>query len=246
MSPLIASFYKMPVLCKVLRVMGVNLIINSLGIIQINRLRKQLAFRRIALINVFSYLSAAIIAVSMAYMGYGVWSLVAMQLLVSSFSVCLFWIITKWSPSLSFSIVSLKSLFGFGGYLLFSGILQEVCRNLQGLIIGRKFSSVEMGLYAQAKKLDDVVSQTLSNIIVQVMFPVYSEIQNDLERTREMLRMNIRAISFITFPVMILLILIAHPLIDFLYGYKWEATVPYFQILCVCLLYTSPSPRDRG
>ena len=232
-SPYVAYFYRMPILCDLLRVMGINLIINSLGIIQINRQRKQLAFKRIALINIFSYILAAVIAVGMAYGGYGVWSLVAMQLLFSLFSVSLFWIVTKWKPSLCFSLDSMKELFRFGGYLLFASIFQEICRNLQGLIIGRRFSSVEMGLYAQAKKLDDVASQALPNIIVQVIFPVYSQIQDDLEQTRQVLRINIRIIGFVTFPLMALLIVIAEPLIEFLYGHKWDAAVPYFQILCV-------------
>lgn len=236
-APVIASFYKMPLLCDVLRVMGLNLIISSFGIIQINRQRKQLAFRRIALINIISYLLASIIAISMAYNDYGVWSLVTLQMLYGLFSVVMFWITTRWKPNLCFSVQSLKNLFSFGGYLLFAGILQEICRNLQGLIIGRRFSSIEMGLYAQAKKLDDVTSLTLPNIIVQVIFPVYSQLQNNLERTREVLRMNIRIISFFTFPLMILLIIIAYPLIDFLYGNKWEAAVPYFQILCISGLF---------
>lgn len=236
-APVIASFYKMPLLCDVLRVMGLNLIVSSLGIIQINRLRKQLAFRRITLVNIISYLFASIIAIGMAYNDYGVWSLVASQMLYGLFSVVMFWITTRWKPNLCFSVQSLKNLFSFGGYLLFATVLQEVCKNLQGLIIGRRFSSVEMGLYAQAKKLDDVTSLTLPNIIVQVIFPVYSQLQNDLERTRKVLRMNIRIISFFTFPLMILLIIIAHPLIDFLYGNKWEAAVPYFQILCVSGLF---------
>ena len=227
----------MPLLCDVLRVMGLNLIISSLGIIQINRQRKQLAFKRIALINITSYLFASIIAIGLAYNDYGVWSLVTLQMLYGLFSVVIFWITTKWTPNLCFSVQSLKNLFSFGGYLLFASVLQEICKNLQGLIIGRRFSSIEMGLYAQAKKLDDVTSLTLPNIIVQVIFPVYSQLQNNLERTKEVLRMNVRIISFFTFPLMILLIIIAHPLITFLYGGKWEAAVPYFQILCVSGLF---------
>ena len=213
--------------------MGLNLIISSLGIIQINRQRKQLAFKRIALINIASYLLASIIAIGLAFNDYGVWSLVALQILYGAFSVIMFWIITKWKPNWCFSFQSLRDLFGFGGYLLFSGVLQEICKNLQGLIIGRRFSSIEMGLYSQAKKLDDITSLTLPNVIVQVMFPVYSQIQNNLDRTREMLKMNIRVISFLIFPLMLLLIIIAYPLIDFLYGDKWYDAVPYFQILCV-------------
>lgn len=233
LSPLIAHFFRIPLLKQVLRVLGIILVINSFSIIQSNRLRKQLALGKIAFANVSALFGASIVGIVLAYHGYGVWSLVIIQLLYAFFVALILWFVAKWYPSFCFSLKSLKSLFGFGGYLLLSNILQEICRNLQGIIIGRKFSSTEMGLYAQAKKLDDVVSQTLPNIIVQVMYPVYSQIQDDLERTQAILRLNIRVISFVTFPVMLLLILIAHPLIEFLFGSKWDACVPYFQILCI-------------
>ena len=103
-APFIASFYKMPLLCDVLRVMGVNLVISSFGIIQINRQRKQLAFQRIALINIISYLLASIVAISLAYNDFGVWSLVVLQILYGIFSVSMFWFVTKWKPSLCFSV----------------------------------------------------------------------------------------------------------------------------------------------
>lgn len=232
-APVIASFYRMPLLEDILRVLGFILVINALGVIQINRLRKQLSFKIIAIVNISSYLISAITAVLMALNDYGVWSLVTLQILYSMLSVGSFWCYTKWKPSLCFSIQSLKTLFSFGGFLLFSNILQEVCKNLQGLIIGRRFSSVEMGLYSQAKKLGDVTSYTLPNVIVQVMFPFYSQLQSDITRLRETLQMNVRIISWFTFPIMIILIIIANPLINFLFGNKWEAAVPYFQLLCV-------------
>ena len=232
-APFIASFYRMPILSDVLRIWGITLIISSLGIIQINRLRKRLAFKEIAIVNITSYFIAAAIAIVMAFKGFGVWSLVALQIFYNSISVLFYWIYTKWHPSFCFSLQSLRSLFGFGSYILFSNILQETCKNLQGLIIGRKFSSAEMGLYSQAKKLGDVVYYTLPNVVVQVMFPVYSQMQTDVNRLREVLSMNVRVISFITFPLMMLLIGIAAPLIEFLYGEKWNDSVPYFQLLCI-------------
>ena len=233
LSPFIAIFFKMPLLNQVLRVLGIILIINSFSIIQNNRLRKQLALGRIALANISALFGASLIAILLAYHGYGVWSLVIMQLLNAFLVAIILWLVAKWHPSFCFSLKSLKDLFGFGGYLLLSNILQEICRNLQGIIIGRRFSPTEMGLYAQAKKLDDVVSLTLPNIIIQVMYPVYSQIQNDLERTQTVLRLNVRMICFVTFPIMLGLVLIAHPLINLLFGSKWEASVPYFQILCI-------------
>lgn len=232
-SPWIALFFKIPLLKDVLRVLGCILIINSFSIVQNNRLRKQLALKKLACINIGALVVASCIAIILAYSGFGVWSLVVMQLLNASMFTILIWMFEKWRPSLCFSLRAMKELFHFGGYLLAANILQEVCRNLQGLIIGRKFSSTEMGLYSQAKKLDDVTSLTLPNIIVQVMFPIYSQLQNDKRKMGDTLRMNVRLITFVTFPLLILLIIVAHPLILFLYGSKWEATVPYFQVLCV-------------
>lgn len=232
-APVIASFYRMPLLESILKVLGIILVINALGVIQINRLRKQLSLKIIAIVNILSYFFSALVAIIMALNGYGVWSLVALQLLYSLLSVASFWVCTKWYPSFCFSMQSLKELFSFGGFLLFSNILQEVCKNLQGLIIGRRFSSVEMGLYAQAKKLGDVTSYTLPNVIVQVMFPVYSQLQSDILKLRNTLRRNVRFISWFTFPIMILLIIVAESLVMFLYGKQWVAAVPYFQLLCI-------------
>ena len=232
-APLVAAFFNLPLLCDILRVFGLVIIINSLIIIQNNRLRKQLAFRTIALINVGSLIMAAFIAVYMAYKGCGVWSLVAMQILYGIFQNLFLWGIVRWCPSLKFSVSSLKSLFGFGGYLLASNVLQEICKNMQGIIIGRKFSAIQMGYYAQAKKLDDVCSYALPNILVQVIFPVYSQFQNDRERLCDLLGLSVRLIAYFIFPLMLLLVLVAEHLILFLYGDKWIFSVPYFQILCV-------------
>lgn len=232
-APLIATFFHLPLLCRILRVMGVILIINALVIVQNNRLRKQLAFRTIALVNICSYLSAALFAVWSAYKGMGVWSLVIMQLLFGCIQCLLLWYLTRWLPTWSFSLRSLKTMFGFGGYLLISNILQVVCQNMQGIIIGRKFSASQLGFYSQAKKLDEMSSYVLPNIIVQVIFPIYSQIQNDHKKLQHVLGLSIRIISYLIFPLMLLLILVAEPLIIFLYGVKWSTSILYFQILCI-------------
>ncbi|WP_300901438.1 lipopolysaccharide biosynthesis protein [uncultured Bacteroides sp.] len=233
LSPYIALFFKMPLLSDVLKVLGLILIINSLGIIQNNRLRKQMKFKKISFVNVSSFFISSLVGIYLACHGLGVWSLVIMQLCNAMFNAGTLWVVARWYPSFVFSFRTLKELFGFGGYLLASNILQEICKNLQGLIIGRKFSSVEMGFYSQAKKLDDIACLTLPNVIMQVMFPLYSQLQNDLKQLKNALNMSVQVISFVIFPLIAILILIAHPLICFLYGHKWEGAIPYFQILCV-------------
>ncbi len=232
-APYIALFFKLSLLSKILRVLGLILIVNALIIVQNNRLRKQLAFKTIALINISSLSIASVIAIYTAYKGLGVWSLVIMQLVNSVFQNCLLWGIMRWFPNWTFSFGSLKKLFGFGGYLLAANILQTTCLNMQGIIIGRNFSAAQMGFYSQANKLNDVCSYALPNVIVQVIFPVYSQFQNDKKKLQELLSLSVRIISYFIFPLMLLLILLAEPLIVFLYGEKWLTSVPYFQILCV-------------
>lgn len=232
-APTIGRFFSLPILSDILRVVGLSIIINSVFTIQKNRLQKQLAFKLIAITELSSYIIGAICAVYMAYHGYGVWSLVGMQISSGITSVVALWIITRWHPSLCFSMRSLKELFSFGGFILAANILQEICKNLQGLIIGKKYSAAQMGYFSQANKLDQITSYSIPQVIVQVMYPVFSSIQDDRKRLKEVLLMNIRVISYLIFPLLAILILIAEPLILKLYGVKWLLSVPYFQVLCV-------------
>lgn len=239
-SPLVAIYFSMPILSDVLRIIGLNLIVTSIMSIQMTRLRKELAFKKIAITNIVSYVFSSLIAIVMAYHGLGVWSLVVMQLFGSITAITILWIITKWHPKLCFSKSTMRELFSFGGYIMAAGILQEFCKNLQGIIIGKKFSATQMGYFSQAYKLDQVSSYSIPQVIIQVMYPVYSSIQDDKMKLVDILSMNIRVLSFLIFPLIGLLILIAEPLIMWLYGEKWLPSIPYFQILCfggffVCL-----------
>lgn len=232
-APLIARFYKLPELIGIIRVIGLSLIVDALSIIQQNKLRKQLEFKKLAIVTVLAYALGAAVALFMAYSGAGVWALVANTLGGSLFMAILVWLATRWLPSLTFSRASLRNLFGFGGYLLASNILQTVCQNLQGLIIGRRFSATQMGYYSQAAKLDNICSYSIPQIIIQVVFPVFSSLQDDYERIRKAALKVMGVIAHLIFPLMALLILIAEPLITGLYGEKWLPSVPYFRILCV-------------
>jgi O-antigen/teichoic acid export membrane protein len=232
-SPGVASFFNTAMLEELLRVLGLVIIINSLSIVQRTILRKRLDFKRIAIIDIISYSISSIIAIYIAHHGYGAWSLVGMQLANATLSAAMFWLVAKWRPSLVFSLQSLKSLFSYGGYILVASIMQDICTHIQGVVIGHRFSAAQTGLYAQAKKMDEVASMTLPAVFCQVLFPLYSEQQDNIEHLRDMLRKNVQTIAFIIFPLMMLLIIIAKPLFLLLYGTQWCDAVPYFQILCI-------------
>lgn len=232
-SPLIARFYSMPMLAEVLRVIALNLIITGALAIQRTRLQKDLKFRTICLVNLSSYICGAITAIYLAYSSLGVWSLVWMQLVYGVISLLLLAIITRWRPSCVFSRASLNELFGFGGFIMAANILQTVCQNLQGLIIGKRFSAIQMGYFSQAYKLDQITSYSLPQVIVQVMYPIYSSMQDERERLNNIVLLSLRVISFIVFPILSTLIIIAEPLIMLLYGEKWLPCVSFFRILCI-------------
>lgn len=232
-APFIAEFYHMELLSSILRVQGIVLIINSLNIIQTNQLRKQLKFKRLANVTIIAHIIAAVSAIILAWKGWCVWALVAQQIIASSFISILLWILNKWMPDFSFSKESFKQLFSFGSFILISNLINTFCNNIQGLLIGRFFSPAIMGYYTQAYRLEAIASQSFSGVADQVSYPVLSKFQNDNNAMKSVLQKLMISLSFVTFPMMLILILVAEPLIILLYGEQWLASVPYFQILCV-------------
>lgn len=232
-APFIARFYHTPLMSPVLRVIGITLLLCGINAVQLTRLRKSLSFKTIAASNITSTVISGCLAILLAYRGFGVWSLVVMQIASGAINVVILAIVTRWHPSLMFSFESFKELFSFGGFILAANVLQTICQNFQGVIIGRKFSASQMGYFSQAYKLDQVTSYSLPQVIVQVMYPVYSSIQDDRKRLQAVLLMNIRVISFAVFFLLGFLMLAAEPIILGLYGEKWITSVPYFQIFCV-------------
>lgn len=232
-SPWIATFYKMAQLSNILKVLGLMIILNGILSVQIAKLQKDIQFKSLAAVNIVSYGLGAILGIIMAFTGYGVWSLVALNLFATFSKIILFYMATRWYPSPTFSIDSFKRLFSFGGYLLCANLLQTGCQNAQGLIIGKQFSAGQLGFYTQADKLNAVTSDSLPRIIIQVMYPIYSQLQDQREKLVNTVLMNLRVVAFIIFPLLSCLILTAEPIIAFLYGEKWLPAAPFFQILCV-------------
>lgn len=232
-APYIADYYRIQQLCQVLRVQGIVLIINGFSAIQITILRRNLAFHRLAIFNIIASITAALVAIILAIKGLGVWALVCQQVVLSLVNCILLWTRTKWRPSLSFSMDSFRRLFSYGGFLLINEIINTLCDNIQGLLIGKRFNPSIMGYYSQAKKLEEVPTQSISQVVTQVTFPIYSKLQDDKSRLFKAVKETLSLMNFINFPLMALLYVIAKPLFIFLYSEKWIDAVPYFQILCI-------------
>lgn len=232
-APLIAKFYRIPLLCSVLRVQGLVLIINSFSQIQSNQLRKQFRLKKIAIVSLMTTIISFAVTIFMAYRGFGVWSLVALYLLSSFIPATIYWFTNKWYPIMVFSMTSFKELFRFGFFMCLTSIITNICNNIQGLLIGRFYTPAIMGYYTKAKNTEELASMSISNIMGQVTYPLYAEYQHNLPALINVIKRITNTVAFITFPLMALLILLAKPAFLLLYSARWLDSVPYFQLLCL-------------
>lgn len=231
-APFIARFYRTPILCSVLRVQGLVLIINAFLTIQTNQLNKQFKFKKIAITNIFTSVIALTTTIYLAYTGWGVWALVTNNILLALVPAIVYWLTNKWYPKLVFSIQSFKELFSFGFYMLLTQLLGKIVGNIQGLLIGRVYNPELMGYYSKANSTEQLVTKTISDVVMQVTFPLYSELQDSKEMMILALKKIVSSIAFLTYPLLFLLILLARPIFILLYSDKWVESIPYFQILC--------------
>lgn len=232
-SPRIAYFFRNQQLTELIRVLGLTIIIDAGSSIQNALIQKAVDFKSIARIKITAALFSTMIAIATAMIGLGVWSLVIQHLMYSGIRFFLLWYRSVWLPKLEYSFESFKTLFNYGYKLLLSTFLGELYYHSQSFIIGRKFSSKDLGYYTQAKQLQYVPMTTITNTINQVSFPVYSLIQDDKDRLQGLMKKNLKMAVFVNFPLMMYLSIEAKSIIFLLYGDKWYFSIPYFQYLCL-------------
>ncbi len=178
----ISVFFNEPQLELLLQVFGIGLILNAIGTIQRTILTKEINFKLLMRISIVSSIISGIIAITLAYNNFGVWSLVVLTLSRFGFNSLLLWLWGKWMPNLVFSYASFKELFSFGSKLLMSGLLDATYRNIYFLVIGKYFSSIELGYYTKADQFKAIPSQYLTMIIQRVSYPLLSNIQEEIEK----------------------------------------------------------------
>ncbi len=231
-APAISRWFDIEELEPVLRGTALVLIFNALSLVQTARLRRSFRFRTLAVCDLTSAIAAGAIAIFMAYRGAGVWALVTLTVATAALRTAMLWIMSGWRPKGLFSVESFRRMFRFGGYILGASLLQEIANNIQGVIIGKQ-APLQMGYYNQAQKLNQTTSYNLPNILVQVLFPFYSNIRDDRRAMQATIESNISAISWGITMILCILIWIAEPLILMLYKEQWLPAVPYFRIFCV-------------
>ena len=232
-APIIASFYNMPILKDVTRVLAITLFLNSLTVVQVALLTVKVNFRTQAKVNLCSSLVSGGMGIFLAYTGWGVWALVYQQICRSAINVLLFWIAAKWRPMFKYSWDSFYELFSYGSKLLLSGLLHTFYLNVTNLVIGKFYSSKDLGFYDRGQQLGKIPMETTVNIFQRVTFPILATIQNDNEHLISAYRKYIKVSSILIFFCIFLLAALAKPIIVILLTEKWNESIIYLQLYCL-------------
>ena len=228
----ISSFFNEPQLILILRVLSLTIVINSVSLVQMVILTKKIDFKLLTKITIISTVCAGVIAIFLAYLGFGVWSLVIKHLIISTLSMLLLLYWNRWRPSLLFSWQSFKEMYSFGWKLMVSGLLNTVQVNIFKLVIGKYYTASDLGFYTRAEMFKKIPAENITRVIQRVSYPVLSSIQDEKNRLKANYRKLIKSTMLITLVSMLSLAAVARPLIITLIGEQWLPSVLYLQLLC--------------
>lgn len=228
----ISNYFGEPQIISMLKLLGLVLILNSFTLVQRTMLTKRVDFKTQTIVGISSSTVSGIISIMLASFGYGVWSLVIQILLLNLIQSILLSLINRWRPSFVFNINSFKKYYKFGIKILISGLIDTIYKNIYFVIIGKVYSTIQVGYYTNAVKLSDVSTQAVTSSIQRVTYPVLSSLQKDEDRLKNGFKKVLKTSAFIIFPFMLGLASIAKPLVLLLFGEKWTESIIYFQLLC--------------
>lgn len=231
-APLAAKFYSSPILTPVLRVLGITVLIAGVKSIQCSYVSKNMMFKKFFVSTFIGTVVSAVIGIWMAYNGYGVWSLVVQQLSNTLFDTLILWITVKWRPTLEFSFKRLKALYGFGWKMLCSSLIDTIYNEIYGLSIGKIYTPEQLAYYNRGNQFPKLITVNIDGSISSVMLPTLSKEQDNKAKVKSMMRRAIKTSSFLLFPLMIGLAVVAKPLVSILLTDKWLPAVPLMQLLC--------------
>ena len=232
-APYIASYFHEPGLVKLIRVLCLVIIVNSFNVIQHSIIRKEMQFKRKAILTVSSSLVGGVVGVLCAYKGLGVWSLVIQQLTNKIVLCILFYSTSEWRPSFKFSGEVAKKMFSYGSWLLGADLLLTIMNNFYKIFIGRYHSSQELGYYERSRQFQAMVADTFSWVFGIVAFPSFTKVQDSYSAMLDMAKKFVMYSAYLIYPILCIILVVSEPMIHLLLTDKWLPAVPYLKILCL-------------
>lgn len=236
-APLIAGFYDDLSLVPVIRVLSLIIVISGIKNVQQAYVSRTMQFKRFFFATLGGTLGAAVCGITIAYLGGGVWALAVQQIFNATVDTIILWITVKWRPIKCFSLQRLKGLFNYGWKLLVSAVLDTVYSNISQLIIGKMYSSSDLAYYNQGNKFPQLIIQNINSSIDSVLLPTMSQVQEDRDRVKEMMRRSITISTYVMAPLMMGLAFCAEPIVSLVLTDKWLPCVPFLRIFCITYMF---------
>lgn len=231
-APFMSRFYHDAELIPVLRVLGLVLFFGAVNGIQNAWVSRHMLFKELFKRSIGALLISGTVGIIAAYTGLGIWALVIQQVVNQAAVTIIMWFTIKWRPIRVFSFTRVKVLFSFGWKLLLSSLIDQLYRDLRTLVIGRMFSSSMLGFYNKGEQFPKLIVSNINGSIQAVMLPALSAHQDDKQRVKAMMRRAIKTSSFIIFPTMVGMAVIAEPMVRLLLTDKWLPALPFLRVFC--------------
>lgn len=232
-APWIAFFFERPLLLSLVRVVGLILIFQSLGIVQETILKRRIDFKTRTKASFISAITSGVVGIGMALCGCGVWSLAGQQLSQQiAFSVSL-WVFNGWRLQMKVNIDSLKYMWGFGWKLLLSGLLNNFWSELKKVVVSKFYSPALLGQYSKAGEFAKIFSSNFTSVIQKVTYPALATVQDDKARMVSAYRRVIKTTMFVSVIGMFFMGAISEPLFYCLIGPQWHTAATYLPLICI-------------
>lgn len=232
-APYIALFYNMEILQPVVRVMGLRVILTSYTSVLRAKVSKSMAFRNFFFASLGGTLVSAVVGISMAYLGFGVWALVAQDFTDVIIDTVILAATVKWYPKREFSFTRMRMLFHYGWKVLVGSLVDALYQDFRSLYVGKLYSADDLAYYTRGKQFPNLLVTNINSSISSVLFPAISSQQGNLTNIKNMTRRAIKTSAYLITPMLIGLATVAEPLVILLLTEKWLPCVPFLQILCI-------------
>jgi teichuronic acid exporter len=237
-APFIASYFNQPQLTLIGRIIFIAILFNAFYLVSFTKKVKEMDFKSVAKVNLFATILSGFCGVVLAILRFGVWALVTQQVSFHFFRMIAYQYFGKWKPKLLFSFSVIREFWSFSIHILGTSLLNVVFNNLYVLILGKYYQKKDVGYYTQANKLSETFNFSFQQILLGGTYSMFSQIQDDDDRFRRILREITKKASIVSIPVMLVFIAVAKPFVFVLLSAKWLPSAPYFQLLCFASLFT--------
>ena len=239
LAPFAADFFREGQVTVVLRWLGLTFVLNSFGSVHNVILKRELNFKKKIIPELGNTITKAIVSISLALSGFGVWALVVGQLAGTGVASALLWIVLPWRPRLAWDKVIAKELFQYGVSIMGNNALSIWEDSFDYLIIGRLYNSALLGIYTLAYRLPQILVINILWVMTAVLFPVYSSLQDDTDSLKRSFLSIVRYVELLVTPICIGMFVVADPIIRVAFGEQWVDSIPLLRVLSLYALVIS-------